>query len=217
MRFAEVDGLRREPAPKLAGICASCGSPAVAKCGQHNLWHWAHKSSMHCDPWWEPETEWHRAWKSHFPEDWQEVVRFDAATGEKHIADVQTDKGLVVEFQHSAIRPEELQSREQFYANMVWIIDGCRSGFDKSYFELGLGKALDPDASPTLYQVRWFGRSKLLASWAMATKPVFIDFGRDIVWRLVSFDPSANIGFVCPAVKPRLLSGLLHGEPMAIV
>src|SRR5271155_5784119 len=99
MRFAIVDGLQREPAPKLPGICKCCGLPVVAKCGQHNLWHWAHRSRVHCDLWWEPETEWHRAWKNHFPEEWQEVVRFDPATGEKHIADVQTSAGLVIEFQ----------------------------------------------------------------------------------------------------------------------
>jgi competence protein CoiA len=212
MRFALVDGLKKEPAPRLAGICKSCDSPMVAKCGRHNLWHWAHKSRVHCDPWWEPETEWHRAWKNHFPEDWQEVVCFDSATGEKHIADVQTSAGLVIEFQHSVITAEELQSREQFYDNIVWIVDGCRSEFDKSYFEIGLGKALDLADSPTVHPVEWFGRSKLLANWAVATKPVFIDFGRDIVWRLASFDPSTKTGFVSPSTKLQQVSDFLHGE-----
>lgn len=56
------------------------------------MWHWAHKGRLPCDPWWEPETEWHRMWKDYFPSQNQEVVHFDAATGEKHVADVKTDR-----------------------------------------------------------------------------------------------------------------------------
>ena len=31
---------------------------------------------------------------------------------------------MVIEFQHSAMPPEELASREAFYGNMIWIVDG---------------------------------------------------------------------------------------------
>ena len=54
------------------------------------MWHWAHRGSRFCDPWWENETEWHRSWKGQFPVNWQEVVH-QAETGEKHIADVKTE------------------------------------------------------------------------------------------------------------------------------
>ncbi len=56
-----------------------------------------------CDPWWENETEWHRKWKGNFAEEWQEVILTDGITDEKHIADIRTPYGLVVEFQHSHI------------------------------------------------------------------------------------------------------------------
>ncbi len=118
---------------------AVAGAVMVAKCGQHKLWHWAHKSRIHCDPWREPETDWHRAWKNHFPPDGQEVVHFDPDSGEKHVADVKTAHGKVIEFQHSPMKPEELRSRESFYVDMVWIVDGTR-GFDASYFNMGLGQ-----------------------------------------------------------------------------
>ncbi len=42
------------------------------------------------------------------------------------MADVRTDKGLVIEFQHSYINPEERRQRENFYKNMIWIVDGTR-------------------------------------------------------------------------------------------
>jgi len=66
-----------------------------------------------------------RDWKNRFPKEWQEVIHHDLS-GEKHIADVKTPDGLIIEFQHSAINPEELASRESFYKNMIWVVDGQR-------------------------------------------------------------------------------------------
>lgn len=123
MEIALVDGQRQKPQPLLKGICQACGKPALAKCGEKILWHWAHQSRNSCDPWWENETDWHRRWKYMFPEDWHEVVRHDSATGERHIADVLTSNGLVIELQHSAMPPDELRSREAFYKRMIWIVD----------------------------------------------------------------------------------------------
>ena len=108
-----------------------CERAATPKCGPQVTWHWAHACRRHCDPWWENETDWHRAWKSHFPEDWQEVVLFDDKTGEKHVADVRTGRGMVIEFQHSAMSLDEMRSREAFYGHMLWIVDG--RGFAKQF------------------------------------------------------------------------------------
>ena len=107
MKFADVNGERREAQPGFQGTCPWCSQPMVAKCGEFNIWHWAHQGRRVCDPWWENETEWHRAWKGEFPVNWQEVIH-QAENGEKHIADVKTDQGWVIEFQHSRIKPEEL-------------------------------------------------------------------------------------------------------------
>ena len=57
------------------------------------------------------KTEWHRGWKNSFPAECQEVIRRDS-TGERHIADVMTSLGLVVEFQHSRLALEERIARE---------------------------------------------------------------------------------------------------------
>ncbi|MFL7024240.1 competence protein CoiA [Enterovibrio norvegicus] len=122
MNISIVNGKRSKPYPKLKGICPYCNGRTVSKCGPKMRWHWAHQRKTNCDPWWENETEWHREWKNFWPEENQEVVHF-ASDGEKHIADVVTDSGLVVEFQNSPMSFEELQSREQFYGNLVWIIN----------------------------------------------------------------------------------------------
>lgn len=94
----------------------------VAKTGRIRS-HWAHAVSRDWDSWWEVETDWHRAWKAHFPEAWREVGKADP-TGEIHRADVWTPSGLVLEFQHSCLRDEELSAREAFYSNLVWVLDG---------------------------------------------------------------------------------------------
>lgn len=103
----------------------------VAKCGPRIMHHWAHASRRDCDPWWENETEWHRQWKSLFPEDCREVSH-TADDGEVHRADIKTSTGIIIEIQHSGITDAERHSREAFYKNLVWVIDGraFRQNFD---------------------------------------------------------------------------------------
>lgn len=133
MKYALVDGQRAEAAPGLFGVCPVCDGPVIARCGTIRVNHWAHRADGNCDHWWEPETEWHRNWKDHFPALWQEVVHHDK-NGERHIADVKTDDGWVIEFQHSRIESVERESREKFYGKIVWIVDGTRRKRDTKEF-----------------------------------------------------------------------------------
>jgi competence protein CoiA len=95
----------------------------VAKCGPRIVHHWAHRGRRNCDPWWENETAWHREWKEQFPADCREVCHL-APDGEIHRADIKTRTGIIIEVQHSAISDAERISREKFYGNLVWVIDG---------------------------------------------------------------------------------------------
>jgi hypothetical protein len=135
MKFALVNNNRIEATKGARGVCPHCNSKVIAKCGKLKVNHWAHKRSRNCDSWWEPETDWHRLWKGRFPVGWQEVSFEDEKTGEKHIADVFTEHDLVIEFQHSHIKAEEQMSRENFYKNMVWVVDGTRLKSDFPRFE----------------------------------------------------------------------------------
>ena len=130
MKYALVNDERVEAQKGMRGICPVCHKPVIARCGNIKVNHWAHSNSAQCDKWWEAETEWHRAWKNLFPKEWQEIIAYDEKTGEKHVADIKTDKDLVIEFQHSHIKPEEQTSREEFYKNMIWIVDGTRLKYD---------------------------------------------------------------------------------------
>jgi competence protein CoiA len=190
MKFAIVGGERAEPKPRIRGSCPRCEEETVAKCGKHVVWHWAHKSRVHCDTWWEPETEWHRQWKNRFSTEWQEIILVDERTGERHIADVRTPGGLVIEFQRSAITHGEVKSRESFYGTMIWVIDGCKSDLDKDHFAMSRSS---PDADG-LADFRWYGRGQLFARW-YTFKPVFVDFGsRQGFWRILRYDPKTKKG-----------------------
>lgn len=102
-------------------ICPECGTEVLAKCGDINIWHWAHVSLVNCDLWGEPESAWHLHWKSGLPLDWVEVPM--THDDEKHRADIRLPNGRVVELQHSSISISEIAKREQFYRKMVWIFD----------------------------------------------------------------------------------------------
>ena len=205
MRFATFDGKRARPTPKLRGLCPSCAAEVVAKCGRHVVWHWAHLSRVTCDAWWENETEWHRNWKDRFPEEWQEVICVDNTSGEKHIADIQAPSGLTVEFQHSPISSTEVASRESFYGNLLWVVDGCRNELDPNFFRLSLSKPVAEGTNE--FPLRWWGPSKLFANWATATKLVYFDFGHeDILWRLLHFDRATKAGAVKPYGRKALVT-----------
>lgn len=98
MFYADTEaGRNSEPTPGATGTCALCSGPVLAKCGQVNTWHWAHRADKDCDPWTEPLTDWHRAYQRVVPAERCEVV-FG-----KHRADVVAATGQVLELQHSTI------------------------------------------------------------------------------------------------------------------
>lgn len=94
MQFALVDGERSEPFPGGRGRCPICDSVMIAKCGPRVPHHWAHKGRRNCNPWWENETQWHRDWKSRFPEQCREI-HHQAPDGEIHHADVKDSDGTL--------------------------------------------------------------------------------------------------------------------------
>lgn len=173
MRFAIVDNNKVEAKSGLIAKCPGCSQPVIPKCGVQIIHHWAHSRNKMCDTWWEPETEWHRNWKSKFPQAWQEDFLRDEKTGEKHIADIRTNKGLVIEFQHSHINPQERLSREAFYKNLAWVVDGSRLKLDyprflkgKEFYEVFKNRTFKVD-----YPEKYFP-----PAWLDSAVPVLFDF-----------------------------------------
>lgn len=146
----------------------------VAKCGPRVMHHWAHSRQRNCDPWWENETPWHRAWKSLFPEECREISH-TAVDGEIHRADVKTPTGIVIEIQHSSMTDAERLSREMFYGNLIWVIDGSefRDNFDIYHL-------LPEPSSDVAQDLVWFKATREMQGAA-----------RGLFWRL-SDDPGGK-------------------------
>lgn len=162
MQFAlNRKGEKIEARRGVKAVCPLCGKPVIAKCGRIVIHHWAHEVDADCDVWFEAETEWHRAWKAQFPAEWTEVP-----FGE-HRADVFIPDRGVIELQHSAISPDDIEARESFYGSkMVWLIDG--SELSNRLF------IMERYRQTRLFKFKW----KLCPrSWTLAKRPRFIDLG----------------------------------------
>ena len=232
MRFALVNGDRVEPQPALIGECANCGSDMIAKCGEYVRWHWAHKPRLDCDPWHEAETDWHLMWKDAFPSYCQEFVQISENTGEKHVADVKAPSGVVVEVQHSRISEDELHSREDFYGDMIWIVDARDVVWVTSHDLFSV--------KPMAYDFTLLSRSTLLRRWSSAERPVYFDntqnvyhdklsdtlwvlpperripISERILWKVLNFDPENNEGVIAPIQAQWLVEAAMNGEPVPL-
>lgn len=123
--YAVVGEETRPPWRGGRGTCLRCGGEKIAKCGPRIRAHWAHRPIGDWDKWSEPETAWHRGWKDCFPSTWHEKCHTDSTTGEQHRSDVGTPKGIFVEVQNSPMSDSERRSRESFYKNLVWVVNGA--------------------------------------------------------------------------------------------
>ena len=233
MRLALVNDVRCEPAPKFRGKCCLCGSDMISKCGEYVRWHWAHKTRMTCDPWQESETDWHRYWKDAFPFACQEVVHIDRATNERHIADVKTPGGFVVEVQHSPIAEKEARIRERIYNRMIWIVDARHLS---GWFSVGMAYDLE-SCCPMMYQIEWWGPSRLLDKWSNSPVHVYLDVmnsanehgdedgklwflpretivpvEKRVLWRLLEFDAADRTGYIAPVQAEAVIEAVMNGD-----
>jgi len=204
MKYALVNGERQEAQSGISGTCPSCERTMVAKCGEIKIHHWAHLGKRTCDPWWENETEWHRGWKGHFPTAWQEVVHF-SESGEKHIADVKTDQGWTLEFQHSYLSSEERRARDNFYGKLVWVVDGTRRKRDATQFLALLNRGSAVGSNGLVRKVDP-NNSALLQEWASGDAPVFFDFGEQSrLWWLLPKSPNGVRDYIAAFSRPNFI------------
>lgn len=221
MKFALVDGIRTKPLKGLSGICQGCERPVVAKCGQIRRHHWAHESKQNCSYFRERETDWHRFWKDNFPEEWQEVLQRDEVTGEKHIADIQTDFEWTIEFQNSYISEDEKESRNDFYPNLVWVVNALK--IKKAHKQLRDVKSVSEQiVEHKLFNVYWskglYDSSRLIDQWHTDKACVIFDYGNkeaddetdtNWLWLLM---PYADYKFLVPIRKTYFIRLVKEGR-----
>ena len=140
MQFAiDENGIRTSINNSIRGKtykCPCCGSEVIQKKGDIMIWHFAHKSIADCVNYYDHKGEWHRAMQELFPEKNREV--YEKTETYRHIFDVLTDKGRIIEFQHSSMSPKEFQRRtEDYYERAVekrtprpvWVFDFTERDF----------------------------------------------------------------------------------------
>lgn len=167
MLYALINGVRMLARPGLRGLCGSCNGNVLARCGEINVWHWAHQVAE-CDPWSEPESEWHAGWKNLADPSQCEV------TIGPHRADILGYNGVVIELQHSTISTEEIAEREDFYGqngDMIWVFDA--SEFQKN---LEFLQVIHQGRPCFYFSWKWPRRSYI-----KITKPLFFDISTAII------------------------------------
>jgi hypothetical protein len=222
MKYAIVDGERREASRELAGTCPVCLLSLTPRCGRFRVPHWSHPPGT-VDHRWEPETEWHRNWKRRFPNGCQEVVH-TAENGERHIADVKTAHGFVLEFQNSPISEDERVSREAIYGSMCWIVNGQRLKRDRQNFFEALRVGVVQVANPLTITVPT-KTCLLLRKWENSKTLVLFDFGEaqeegdlvrfgaPVLWSMSPGSPNGQAVFM-PIFRDRFVDAMLKNEQL---
>lgn len=189
MLFAIINNDKVEAKPKTIGVCPLCERTVFSKCGELNVWHWAHHKDESCDSWYEPETEWHKNWKLIFGKENCEIII--SKDGVRHIADIRTKENVIIELQNSPIPKPIIRKRENFYGErMIWVINGKHF---KGNFNIYSSRLDEDEEHFRLYNPlsRQYGiveknshKKEVHFSWNWARKSwcdvqsnVFIDFG----------------------------------------
>lgn len=192
MLYAWVDSEKRPPRVKgERTLCRDCGGLLSAVMPVENVPHWRHKAGD-CDPWSEPEGPWHLGWKESFDLPCREVGFVNAATGERHRADVLFGRGTsnatVLELQHSPISEEERDAREAFYHQehrMFWLVHVHNGQSFLGYnfaISIDFRRSVDLDGK-TFAIMPWLGRSvQFIEKWKRAKAHVFFDFDGHIFY-----------------------------------
>ena len=120
-------------------FCPCCNGLMTQKKGTRMIWHYAHKSLNNCIDYYDNKGEWHRKMQEMFPEKNREIVENFGMY--KHIYDILTDKGVIIEFQHSPLSLDDFKKRTKDYifrsvfhktARPIWVFDYAEREFSIS-------------------------------------------------------------------------------------
>ena len=228
-RYALVNGVRTDIEKAQSGDlgeCELCHGQLRARKGDVRVPHWAHVSHDVCDSWHESKGPWHIAWQNEFPEEWRECLI--VKDQDRHIADIRTKHGLVIEFQHSAMNRDEQEAREKFYGNMIWVVDGKRLKNDWARFEKNANANLKnilnhATRSPTMFCVASDSAKIFPHAWLNSTVPVLFDFGKDVLWSLLPTRTKQGASMAIPFLRNVFIQrvtnhiSLFDDSPVALV
>ncbi|MBJ7408979.1 MAG: hypothetical protein JHD15_01245 [Phenylobacterium sp.] len=73
------------------------------------------------------------------------------------------------------------------------------------------------DENPIAYGIDWMGKSRLFHNWGQVGAKVYLDFGTDLLFRLITFNPSTTKGAVGPIHKETAIHDCLAGRPISVL
>jgi len=175
---ALVNGVLARATRGARGACPSCGDEVYARIPDHAIRHWAHiplpdGEARGCDNARGEMTEWHLEWQNERTD--LTCIEVSGPDG-IHKADVITPGGFIIEFQHSLIPREDIESREQYWRKGMWVLDGTpREDDDEERVRI----RRKPDQSPAdQWRMFEWPRAPLLIS--RAEWPCWIDLGEKV-------------------------------------
>jgi hypothetical protein len=121
----------------------------------------------------------------------------------------------VIEFQHSAIKPDEVKRRTSFYGQVIWIIDGTRRPSDMTQYERMLSENYPERFDGVDIYTVYCEETRLLKEWGSLGKIVGFDFGGENLCMLTAAQGRSRYLFDFPKVEfARLIS---EGRPLPVV
>jgi len=221
MLYAKTfDGQKVKASPSLKEsqtkvFCPFCDPlserPLRHNCGSQKIPYFSHPPGTFCNEYGK-ETDWHLEWKQKVHSDYCEVIM--ERNGIRHIADIKNNCNLVIELQHSKISQIDIEDREAFYDDMVWLFDATNPTPKeklekpcKRIIDITLYRVYDPKSDVVFYEYHW----KRARQWILNTKkPLFLDMGDDFIFYIPN--GSFEEGYCCEITKDHFIDKVLKGK-----
>ena len=105
-------------------FCFACNSSLIGKKGMIKIHHYSHVKNSGCviDRERDSRGVWNIMWQNIAQT--QFIEKYINYNGEIHIADIINENNLVIEVKDSNLSQAKINYRENFYNNMIWILNG---------------------------------------------------------------------------------------------
>ena len=107
----------------------------------------------------------------------------------------------MIEFQHSAIKPDEVEKRTNFYGQIIWIIDANRRPTDRTQYERMLSENRPERFDGVDIYTVYCEETRLLKEWGSLGVIVGFDYGGDNLCLLTASQGQSRYLFDFPKAE----------------
>lgn len=140
--YLALNSLDKRITPYLQGRarCPHCRAEVIARCGDTNNWHWAHKALDTACPMQRADSEWALLWKSFFPQAWCEQIL------DGFVFDVVGPSWAMLLIDDTVSQRMVSEARAK-HPRILWIVNGWGLYNDRFQLKKKLG--------PSTFTFRW--------------------------------------------------------------